>query len=268
MKALFERARSEGRGALIAYLCAGDPDLETSEAVIDALVRAGVDLIELGVPYSDPLADGPTIAAASQRALEGGTTLDDVLALAGRVSQRGANVALFGYVNPIVQFGFARFADALVQAGALGAIVPDVPLEESGELRELFGARGLSFPLLVAPTTPLARARRIAAASTGFVYVVSRLGVTGARREPDFSWIGERVASLAGATAVPFAVGFGLSTPEHIAQACALADGAIVGSALIDALGGASGAEAVRRAEAFAAPLAVATKEAVAPQRT
>jgi tryptophan synthase alpha chain len=257
----FARAKADGRGALIAYICAGDPDLETTAQVIDALVAAGVDLIELGVPYSDPLADGPTIAAASQRALAGGTRLADVLALAASAAHRGANILLFGYYNPIVQFGIERFATTLAQAGALGAIVPDVPLEESGPLDEHFRAAKLVLPLLIAPTTPPERARAIAARSTGFTYLVSRLGVTGARREPDFDWIADRVSALRDASPVPLAVGFGLSTPAHVARACALADGAIVGSAFIDAMAGLRSGAAAEAAGTFAAALIAATKE-------
>ncbi len=140
-------------------------------------------------------------------------------------------------------------------AGACGAIVPDIPLEETGELRALFGARGLVMPLLVAPTTPLPRAQAIARASEGFTYLVSRLGVTGAKRGPDFSWIAERVARLREATAQPLAIGFGISTPEHVREAWQIADGAIVGSALIDAYAGAAGDDAVERARRYIAAL-------------
>jgi tryptophan synthase alpha chain len=259
LAAIFERAKAAGRGTLIAYVCAGDPDLETTALTIDALTAAGVDLIELGVPYSDPLADGPTIAAASQRALEGGTRLPAVLELAASACRRGANIVLFGYFNPILRFGVARFADTLRGGGALGAIVPDVPLEETGELRAEFDGRGLALPLLVAPTTPPGRAREIAARSTGFTYLVSRLGVTGAGREPDFAWIGERVRELRPASSLPLAVGFGISTPAHVRRACALADGAIVGSALIDALSGLRGPDAAQAAGRFAAGLRAGT---------
>jgi tryptophan synthase alpha chain len=250
--AAFARARSQGRGALIPYVCAGDPDFETSLAILGALGPAGADLIELGIPYGDPLADGPTIAAAAQRALAAGTTVDRALDLARRALAGGAPpILMFTYLNPLVQYGLARFGDALVAAGVAGAVVPDVPLEESGPLREIFAARGLAMPLLVAPTTPPERAAAIAAESTGFTYIVSRLGVTSAAREPDFPWIERRVRELRPLTQTPLAVGFGIATAEHVRSATACADAAIVGSALIDAVAGTLGEEAVERASSF-----------------
>jgi tryptophan synthase alpha chain len=256
--AAFAQAKLARRGALIPYLCAGDPDRATSAALLRAVAEAGADVIELGIPYGDPLADGPTIAAAAQRALDGGTTVEAALELAA--GARGlAPVLMFTYFNPIVQFGLERFADSLVEAGACGAIVPDVPLEETDALRAAFAPRGLALPLLVAPTTPAPRADAIARASVGFTYLVSRLGVTGARREPDFGWIAARAVRLRAASDVPLAIGFGISSAEHVRQACAIADGAIVGSALIDAYAGTEGDEAVRRAAAFTRELRAGT---------
>jgi tryptophan synthase alpha chain len=258
--AAFAQAKSAGRGALIPYLCAGDPDRATSAALLSAVGEAGADILELGIPYGDPLADGPTIAAAAQRALEGGTTIDDAIELAAEAERNGAPpIVMFTYFNPIVQFGLERFAEALVTAGVCGAIVPDVPLEETDVIRAAFAPRGLALPLLVAPTTPLARAESISRASVGFTYVVSRLGVTGARREPDFSWIAGRVGELRRLGAQPLAVGFGISTADHVRRTCAIADGAIVGSALIDAYAGTTGEDAVRRAGAFVRDLRVGT---------
>ena len=252
----FTRAHAAGRGALIAYLCAGDPDRATSAAMIAALGPAGAGVIELGIPYGDPLADGPTNAAAAQRSLDGGTSIDDALALAAEAARAGAPpILMFTYFNPVLQFGLERFADTLVTGGICGAIVVDVPLEESGLIRAAFAPRGLAFPLLIAPTTPAERAETIAAASGGFTYLVSRLGVTSASREPDFAWIAARVAALRRRSGVPLAIGFGISTPEHVARACEIADGAIVGSALIDAYGATRGEEAVERARAFIARL-------------
>jgi len=210
------------------------------------------DIVELGIPYGDPLADGPTIAAASARALDAGTTLDDALELAANALRDGAPpILMFTYFNPVVQYGLERFAAALAHAGASGAIVPDIPLEETGAIRTAFAPFDLVLPLLVAPTTPPARAATIARASEGFTYLVSRLGVTGARRQPDFEWLAERVRTLRQVSSLPLAVGFGISSPEHVRRACAIADGAIVGSALIDAYGATSGAEAVACARTF-----------------
>ncbi len=229
-------AKTARGGALIPYLCAGDPDLATTERLMLELGAAGADVIELGIPYGDPLADGPTIAASAQRALNRGATTVGALAAAGRAIAAGAPPVLaFTYVNPVVQYGNERFADALVTHGFAGALVPDIPLEETETLRALFAARGLVLPLLVAPTTPPERAATIARASSGFTYLVSRLGVTAATVEPVFGPLRSRVAALRAVSELPLAVGFGIATPEQVARACDLADAAIVGSALIDA---------------------------------
>ena len=260
--AVFARARAERRAALIAYVVAGDPDRETTLAVLDALTQAGVDLIELGIPYGDPLADGPTVAAAGQRALAGGIKFADSLEIAARAHARGAApILFFTYLNPIDRFGAERFAHEAQQARAVGAIVPDVPLEELDAFAPPLRSAGLAIPLLVAPTTPPARAARIAAASGGFVYLVSRLGVTGVRREPDVAWAAGTIERLRPATELPLAVGFGISTAAHVAAIGALADGVIVGSALIDAYAGMRGAEAARNAGAYAAALRSALPE-------
>jgi tryptophan synthase alpha chain len=257
---LFARARAQGRAALIPYLVAGDPDIATTAAVIDA-ISPHVDLIELGIPYGDPLADGPTVAAAAQRALAAGTTIADAMQIAGDAHARGAApLMFFTYVNPVVQFGAERFAAATRAAGALGAIVPDVPLEELDAFAPAFHAQGLAIPLLVAPTTPPERAQRIAAQSDGFVYVVSRLGVTGAgaSRAPDVAWIASALEMLRTGSSKPLAVGFGISTRAHVEAIGRIADGVVIGSALIDAIGGRRGADAARAAEAYIAPLRAA----------
>jgi tryptophan synthase alpha chain len=253
---VFERARAAGRGALIPYVVAGDPDAATTDAVIDALTASGADLIELGIPFSDPIADGPTIAAAAKRALDHGMTLEKALEIVRRAHERkAAPILFFTYLNPILQYGLERFAQRAHEAGACGAIVPDVPLEESETLARVFASRGLALPMLVAPTTPLERAVRIAQFGSGFTYVVSRLGVTGAKREPDIAWIAERVRRLKERTALPVAVGFGISTPEHVRAVGEHADGVIIGSALIDAIGAARGEEAAHAAGAYIASL-------------
>jgi tryptophan synthase alpha chain len=254
--AIFDAPRAQGRAALILYLMAGDPDLATSALVIDAVSAAGADLIELGIPYGDPLADGPTIAAAGQRALGAGATLDATLTLAKTAAENhAAPIIFFSYVNPISQYGSERFARAAAAAGVLGAIVPDVPLEEIDEFAPAFRAQGLGIPLLVAPTTPPARAAAIAARTDGFTYLVSRLGVTGTRREPDAAWISGAVERLRTHATKPIAVGFGISTPEHVRRVGALADGVIVGSALIDAVAGLRGSAAADAAFTFVSSL-------------
>ena len=256
---VFARARNERRAA---YIVAGDPDRETTLAVVDALTQAGVDLIELGIPYGDPLADGPTIAAAGQRALATGIKFADSIEIAAAAHARGAApVLFFTYVNPVDRYGAERFARDARDAGAVGAIVPDVPLEELDAFAPPLRAAGLAIPLLIAPTTPATRAARIAAESTGFVYLVSRLGVTGARREPDVAWAARTIERLRSATTLPLAVGFGISTPAQVAAVGAVADGVIVGSALIDAYAGSRGAEAARKAGVYAASLRAALPE-------
>jgi tryptophan synthase alpha chain len=245
-----------GKVAFIPYIMAGDPDLETTALILDAVRDAGADAIELGVPYGDPLADGPTIAAAGVRALTNGTGIAHVLQLTRDAVTRGAPpIVLFTYFNPVYQYGIDRFAQDAAAAGAAGVIVPDIALEEGQELRESLAAHGLQMPLLVAPSTPRDRARRIAEASTGFVYVVSRLGVTGAGAAPDFTPLRNQIAMLREVTDKPLAVGFGISKPEHVREVRTLVDGVIVGSALIDAYAGYRAEEAAKRAGQYASSL-------------
>jgi len=182
--------------------------------------------------------------------------MQDAFALADRVRERGGPpVVFFTYANPVDAFGAERFAREAAGAGALGAIVPDLPLEESGDVRAALNSRGLALPLLIAPTTPAARARRIAEASQGFVYVVSRLGVTGARKRPDLSAAAQRVAELRTYTTLPLAVGFGISTAEDVRDVAAFADGIIVGSALVDVYAGRTGPDAAAAALRFLSQL-------------
>lgn len=254
---MLENIFKPGRCAFIPYLMAGDPDLETSARIIDAIRDAGADAIELGIPYGDPLADGPTIAAAGVRALSQGVDIAAVLALAAAAVKRGAPpIVLFTYFNPVYQYGVERFAADAARAGVSGVIVPDIALEEGRELRDALREQGLHMPLLVAPSTPRDRAARIAEASSGFVYVVSRLGVTGAGASPDFTPLRKQIAMLREVTAKPLAVGFGISRPAHVKEVREIVDGVIVGSALIDAYGGSHGAQAARLAGEFAKTLA------------
>jgi tryptophan synthase alpha chain len=260
LEEIFARVRRAGRIAFIPYVMAGDPDGETTASILQALHEAGADAIELGIPYGDPLADGPTIAAAAQRSLRGGTRIEDVLALAQRnVKRGGAPVVLFTYLNPIYQYGLERFARDAAEAGACGAIVPDIPLEEGRELSETLAAHGIDMPLLVAPSTTRERAELIARQATGFIYVVTRLGVTGAGTQPAQERLRAQIAMLRELTDKPLAVGFGVSSTEHVRSAAAIADGVIVGSALIDAYAGCDGESAAARVRTFVTPLVAAT---------
>ena len=244
--AAFEAARGEGRAALMPYMMGGFPDGETSAAVADAYADAGADLVELGVPYSDPLADGPVIHAAGTRALAAGATLDSVLADCERIADR-VPVVPMAYANMILSRGPAAFARRLADAGAAGAIVPDLTLEEGGEIAAELRAAGLALIPLVAPTTPPERRARICAEAEGFVYVVSDTRTTGERdRLPEA--LGDLVAATQADSEVPVAVGFGIGTPEQAAQVGAIADGVIVGTRLVRAVDEADGPAGAARA--------------------
>ena len=257
---VFERARSEGRLAFIPYVMAGDPDLATTVLILHALSEAGADVIELGVPYGDPLADGPTVAAAGQRALAAGTTLPKVLACVRLHRDAIAPVVLFTYYNPVYQYGLQRFARDAAAAGCAGVIVPDLALEESAALRKALKAASLEMPLLVAPSTPKRRARRIVKASAGFVYVVSRLGVTGAGTAPHLEPLYAQLGELRAMTDLPLAVGFGISRAEDVECLVGRADAFVVGSALIDAYAGRSGEAAAARIRVASRSLIPAAK--------
>jgi tryptophan synthase alpha chain len=233
----FARARADGRrAALMPYLMGGYPDLEQSRAIGLAYVEAGANVIELGVPFSDPLADGPVIHAAGTVALARGTTLEGVLGLVGPLAEH-VPVVLMCYANPIFVRGVERFAAALVAAGASGLIVPDLPLEESADVRQACAARGLALVPLAAPTTPMPRLAQIGAQAQGFLYTVSLTGTTGERVAVD-GGLAQVVARVAARTAVPVAVGFGIGTPDQaVAAARAGADGVIIGSRLVRAAG-------------------------------
>ena len=259
LEAIFERARNVQRTAFIPYVMAGDPDRITTLAILAALTHAGADMIELGIPYSDPLADGATIAAAGQRALAAGTTIASTLELVRQHHESGgAPIVLFTYYNPVLQYGIDRFAHDASACGACGVIVPDIALEEGEALGATLADNGLDMPLLVAPSTKSARARRIAAQSTGFIYVVSRLGVTGAGTRPSTQALRSQIETLRAITESPLAVGFGVSNADHVRDVAALADGIIVGSALIDAYAGTRGEEAAQRVRVFVEPLIAA----------
>ncbi len=233
----FAAACAEDRAALMPYYTLGYPDAAASEAVIRAIAGAGADLIELGVPFSDPLADGPTIQRSTQVALEGGMTVAGCLALTARLRAGGVAqpLLLMGYVNPILAYGSARFVADAVAAGADGLIVPDLPPEEAGEIEAACSAHGLALVYLATPTSTEERLKTLAQRTTGFLYLVSVAGVTGARADlpPDLAAF---IGRARRAARTPVAVGFGIATPTQVHAVGQLADGVIVGSALIHAV--------------------------------
>lgn len=243
--AAFEGARKDGRSALMPYMMGGFPDHETSMAVARAYVEGGADLIELGIPFSDPLADGPVIHAAATSALGAGATIQSVLQACEAVADRVPVVPMC-YANMVLSAGAKEFAERLDTAGAAGAIVPDVPLEEAGSIGAALEDRGLAMVLLVAPTTPGDRRRAICERSRGFVYVISTLGVTG-EREAVAPELEHLVLSVKEEAHLPVAVGFGVSTPQQAAAVGHLADGVIVGSRLVRAVGDAPDPAAAAR---------------------
>ena len=253
--AAFACAKAERRVALIPYVMSGYPDVETSEAIAVALCQAGADVLELGVPFSDPLADGATIQAASQKALDTGMTLVGALELAGRVATVVSTpLVLMGYYNPIFTYGIDHFVEAAASAGVAGLIVPDLPPEEAEPLRTVAAERGIELIFLVTPTSPderIAQVARIAGLSGGgFIYCVSLSGVTGARdRLPEH--LAAFLARVRAYTALPLAVGFGVSQPEHVAEIGQMADGAVIASALLNAVDAAQPGQRVQTAVAF-----------------
>jgi len=254
----FAALRQEGRCALMPFVMAGDPDLAVTAATLLALQEAGADLIELGIPYSDPLADGPVIQAAAARALAAGTTPAGVLAMLRDLGERlSTPVVLFTYSNPLLNRGMERFCHEAAEAGAAGLVVPDLPLEEAEKLSPIAAGHGLDLVLLVAPTTPPERMARIHAASRGFTYLVSVTGVTGVRQALE-----ERVepllAFLQAQGGIPVAVGFGIAGADQVRQVRSWgADGAIVGSALVKAMAaaGAANQDVAAAAGSFCAEL-------------
>ncbi len=233
----FAQLRDRGECALIPFITAGDPNLEVTERALKALDESGANLIELGVPYSDPLADGPVIQAAATRALQNGTQLEQVLEMVQRVSpQLRSPIILFTYFNPIFKRGMQAFLKDIAQAGVKGLVVPDLPLEESQPLLEAAAEQGIEVTLLVAPTSSEDRIMRIAAESQGFIYLVSTTGVTGMRSEIE-GRVQDLLHELRQTTDKPIGVGFGISQPEHAKQVKAWgADAVIVGSAVVKRL--------------------------------
>lgn len=235
IETLFRRLRSEKRKALVGFLMAGDPDPATSEKNIRTALASGVDILELGVPFSDPTADGPVIQAAGKRALAAGMTLEMTLRMAARIRKDSdAPIILFGYANPFFVHGFTRVCDSARKAGVDGLLVVDMPFEESATLRRCASRRGLALIPLVAPTTPAERMRTILKGARGFVYYIMFRGVTGTRASVAGD-AADHLAVLRANTRLPVAAGFGVSTAEQAATVARHADAVVVGSALVKA---------------------------------
>jgi tryptophan synthase alpha chain len=235
--------------SLVAYLTCGDPELRTSLEIALAAIAAGAEVLELGVPFSDPVADGPVIQRASERALKNGVTLPDVLKLAAEIRRESdAGLIIFTYLNPILRMGLERFAATAAEAGVDGALVTDLPVEEADLYLEQMRKQNLATVFLAAPTSTDERLKRIAEASTGFVYAVSRTGVTGARKEltEDAQKLVRRLRKF---TKLPIAVGFGISAPEQFAAVGQFADAAVIGSAIVHTIEQNPGKEAQAVAE-------------------
>ena len=230
----FEACRARGEAALVTYVMGGDPDLVTSLEMARACVRGGADLLEIGVPFSDPIADGPTIQRAAERSLAAGTTVADCLALAAAVRERSeVPVALMGYVNPMLAYGEERFLRDCAKAGVDALIVPDLPPEEAGRFGALARAHGVALVFLLAPTSTPARRAAACAAARGFLYFVSVAGVTGARRALPED-LAPKLAAVRAESPVPVVIGFGISTPAQAKSLAPLADGLVVGSAIVN----------------------------------
>ena len=267
---VFKSLKARGEAALIPFMTMGDPDIDTTFSLVLEMEKRGADIIELGFPFSDPLADGPVIQAASNRALARGITPHDAIRLIERVREK-SNIPLvfMGYYNPVLQFGLENFAASFAGVGLDGTIIPDLPMEEAGDWLGLSRKYGIDNILLVAPTTPPDRAKKIAALSRGFVYYVSVAGITGARKELPEGLV-EGIEVLKSMTSTPLAVGFGVSRPDQAAMLSQHADGVIVGSAIVrlveqnlveEGAGFRAGGELVKRVGEFVGAL----KKAMTP---
>lgn len=248
----FARLRQEQRGGLVAYVTAGDPDAARSSRILDAVARGGADVIEVGVPFSDPLADGPVIQRATERALAAGMTLRGCLDLVRTFrTAHETPVVLFTYANPVVRMDPSAFAAEAREAGVDGVLVLDYPVEEAEPLRAPLVAAGLDPVFLISPTTTDERIRRSGELGRGFIYVISRLGVTGAR-DALAADVEPLLARVRSNTSLPIAVGFGISHPDHVAAACRHADAAVVGSALVQEIAAHAGSpDLAARVEAY-----------------
>lgn len=261
MEEAFRVAKKARRAAFIPYITAGDPNLEATVELVRGLARAGADIIELGVPFSDPIADGPTNQRAAERALAAGTTLAGVLA-AVEVVRRGMEIpiVLFTYANPVVRYGIEAFAEDAAAAGIDGVLFTDVPAEEMAPFEEQLSANGLDLIMLVTPTSDRRRMKAAARFGGGFLYLVSRTGVTGARQDLDAE-LASNVRAARKASKMPVAVGFGISSQDQVARVAALADGVVVGSAIVSRIGAMGDCEELtEEIEKFASELSAACK--------
>jgi tryptophan synthase alpha chain len=257
----FRDAKREKRAAFVPYVTAGDPSLERSVEIVRALARAGADVIELGVPFSDPIADGPTNQRAAERSLAAGTTLSGVLAAVEVVRQDlEVPIVLFTYANPVLRYGIGDFAEDAAAAGVDGVLFTDVPAEEMTPFEEQIGAAGLDLIMLVTPTSTRQRMKAAARFGGGFLYLVSRTGVTGVRQDLD-AGLADNIRMARRVSRLPVAVGFGISTPEQVAKVAEKADGVVVGSAIVSRIGAMGDCdELIDEIEEFAAELVAACK--------
>jgi tryptophan synthase alpha chain len=257
----FARLRREQRPGLVTYTTAGDPDVSRSADILKALDRAGADVLEVGVPFSDPLADGPVIQRATERALAAGGTLKTSLRIIADVRPHvSAPIVVFSYANPLLRMGTAEFARQAAWAGVDGVLALDLPIEEAGEFRETMAASGIDTIFLLSPTTTDDRIRKAGALGRGFLYGISRLGVTGARDQvsTDAAAMVRRIRAI---TKLPIALGFGISRPEHVAEVGAYADAAVVGSALVSLIAEAGRSpDLIARVEAYVQSLRAACR--------
>ena len=260
----FARLRAEGRPGLVTYTTAGDPDLARSAEILLAIDRAGADVLEVGVPFSDPLADGPVIQRATERALAAGGSLRAALTLIDRIRARvSVPIVIFSYVNPLLRLGIEEFARRAAAAGVDGVLALDLPIEEAGDFRASIVKAGLDAIFLLSPTTTDARLRKAAELGSGFLYGISRLGVTGARAEVA-SGAEAMVRRIRAHTTLPIALGFGISRPEHVAEVGRYADAAVVGSALVSVIAESSGGpDLIARVEEYVRSLRSACQPAV-----
>ncbi|MBI5894237.1 MAG: tryptophan synthase subunit alpha [Deltaproteobacteria bacterium] len=257
----FARLKAKGEKAFVIFITAGDPDIKTTKEIMFELEKSGADIIELGIPFSDPMADGTTIQAASERALKNGTTLNDVLKLVRDVRQKTEiPIILFGYYNPIFAYGVKRFAYSAKKAGADGVLVVDLPPEEADELKIETDKNSIDLIFLLTPTSDNARVKLVAEKASGFIYYVSVAGVTGARKNLA-SNLKRNINAIKRNTALPICVGFGISTREQVKKVSSIADGVVVGSAIVKLIAHSEGKKGfVKGVGSFVSNLKAATK--------